>query len=94
MTLTCIGTNVANGVSWVINDTTIYTYIFHSSGRVTVVSDHLTVAVVNASVTSSASINIIVALTADTVNSILGSVVSCKTFSDSSSNFLIHLNGT
>ena len=96
MTFTCIGTNVPNGVSWVINDTPIYTYNYQSHQEMfeTRLSDHLTVAVVNASVASSSSINIIFTLKADTVNSILGSIVSCKTFFDSSSNFLIHLNGT
>ena len=95
VTFTCIGTSVSNGVSWVINDTTIYTYNFqpHREMFETIVSN-FTVAVVNASVASSSSINIIFTLKADTVNSILGSIVSCRTFCCSSSNLVIHLNGT
>ena len=94
VTYTCVGNNVANGVSWVINAISIYTFVFSSVNQIlpmTVINDVGTVRVISASAVSNRGINVNFSLTIDNINSFDGSNLTCKTFGDSSTLFLISL---
>jgi len=99
VTFTCNGTDVANGLQWLINGSEHYNYILSSSDndfpKTVSNTNNITIAVISASpVENSNGINILSTLTVKSLHPILDDRVACQTLLGPSMEFVVYSEGT
>ena len=97
MTFTCTGVDVAIGLAWIINDSSLLTFTFLNTGdekypEVVFDMDGITVTIINASFSPPSTHNIESTLTGD-VSHLHNSAISCRVVSITSLSYLVRLRG-
>ena len=95
---TCAGTNVANGLQWLINGTVYdtFTLIRGDTNFPRRISDrnNINISVISATpVINSLGINIVFVLTVESLDPIQDDTISCQSLSRQTSSFLVHVKG-
>ena len=98
ITFICNGTNVANGLQWLINGNVNNTFILEPGDtkfpRTVSVTNDITIMVISASpVENSLGINVLSVLSVESLYPILDDAISCRTLSGSSSPFVVRAKG-
>ena len=98
VTFTCIGTNVANGLDWVLNGTVYNTFTLmrddNNFPRLISERNNVSISIISASlVENSPGINLVSTFSVESLNPILNGYISCETLSRSSSQFLVAAKG-
>ena len=98
VTFTCNGTNVANGLGWVLNGILYNTFTLmcgdNNFPQLISERNNITISIIRASpVDNSLGINVVSTLSVESLHPILNDYVTCTTFSGSSSRFLVAAKG-
>ena len=98
VTFTCSGTNVANGLDWVLNGIFYNTFTLmrgdNNFPRLISERNNITISIIRARlVDNSPGINVVSTLSVESLHPILNDYVSCTTLSGSSSRFLVVAKG-
>ena len=95
---TCSGTNVANGLEWIINGIVYSTFTLISGDtnfpRTISERNNVTISILSANpVVNSPGINLVSTLSVESLYPILNDYISCQALSQSSSQFLVAAKG-